>query len=151
MYKKIVVALDESDGSVAALPHAVSLAQRDGATLVIAHARTGALQADPDAMLERTVEGLRSGGIDARLEIRTTAHEEVATFLAEVAAELGADLIVIAGRGRSSLSGALLGSVTQGLLHVAPCPVLVVPMDTDADERRLPTASSIRIPKVDAS
>jgi hypothetical protein len=30
-------------------------------------------------------------------------------------------------RGHSRLAGMLLGSVTQKLLHVAPCPVLVVP------------------------
>lgn len=82
-------------------------------------------------MLEQTVEGLRSGGIDAVLEIRTSLVEEVASFLGDVATEANADLIVIAGRGRSALAGAVLGSVTQRLLHVAPCPVLVVPMHTD--------------------
>ena len=65
MYKTIVLALDESDGSAAALPYAVNLARRDAATLVIAHARTHALETSQEAMLEQTVEGLRSGGIDA--------------------------------------------------------------------------------------
>ena len=131
MYKTIVLALDESEGSVAALPYAVNLARRDAATLVIAHARTHALETSQEEMLNQTVEGLRSGGIDALLEIRTSLVEEVADFLSDVATEAGADLIVIAGRGRSALAGAVLGSVTQRLLHVAPCPVLVVPMHTD--------------------
>ena len=90
-----------------------------------------ALGNSQEAMLEQTVEGLRSGGIDAVLEIRTSLVEEVASFLGDVATEANADLIVIAGRGRSALAGAVLGSVTQRLLHVAPCPVLVVPMHTD--------------------
>jgi nucleotide-binding universal stress UspA family protein len=131
MYKTIVLALDESEGAADALPHAVNLARRDAATLVIAHARTHALEISQEAMLEQTVEGLRSGGIDAVLEIRTSLVEEVASFLGDVATEANADLIVIAGRGRSALAGAVLGSVTQRLLHVAPCPVLVVPMHTD--------------------
>ena len=131
MYKTIVLALDESEGSAAALPYAVNLARRDASTLVIAHARTHALETSQEAMLKQTVEGLRSGGIDAVLEIRTSLVEEVANFLSDVATEADADLIVIAGRGRSALAGAVLGSVTQRLLHVAPCPVLVVPMHTD--------------------
>jgi nucleotide-binding universal stress UspA family protein len=145
MYRTIVVALDESEGSAAALPYAVNLARRDAAALVIAHARTHALETEQEEMLERTVEGLRDGGIDARLEIRTTLIEEVATFLGEIATETGADLIVIAGRGRSALAGAVLGSVTQRLLHVAPCPVLVVPMHTDAATTRAeePAAAAV--------
>lgn len=131
MYKTIVLALDESEGSLEALPHAVNLAQRDASKLVIAHARTHALETSQEAMLNQTVEGLQAGGIDAVLEIRTSLVEEVANFLRDVATEAGADLIVIAGRGRSALAGAVLGSVTQRLLHVAPCPVLVVPMHTD--------------------
>lgn len=131
MYKTIVVALDESEGSVAALPYAVNLARRDASALVVAHARTHALETSQEAMLTQTVEGLRSGGIDARLEIQTSLVEKVANFLSDVATEVDADLIVIAGRGRSALAGAVLGSVTQRLLHVAPCPVLVVPMHAD--------------------
>ena len=105
MYKTIVLALDESDGSVAALPYAVNLARRDAATLVIAHARTHALETSQEEMLNQTVEGLRSGGIDTVLEIRTSLVEEVADFLSDVATEADADLIVIAGRGRSALAG----------------------------------------------
>ena len=114
MYKTIVLALDGSEGAADALPHAVNLARRDAATLVIAHARTHALETSQEAMLEQTVEGLRSGGIDAVLEIRTSLVEEVASFLGDVATEANADLIVIAGRGRSALAGAVLGSVTRG-------------------------------------
>jgi nucleotide-binding universal stress UspA family protein len=46
-----------------------------------------------------------------------------------VAASTGQHLLVVATRGRHALAGTLLGSVSQGVLHHAVCPVAVVPKD----------------------
>lgn len=44
-----------------------------------------------------------------------------------VAASTAQHLLVVGTRGRSPLAGTLLGSVSQGVLHHATCPVAVVP------------------------
>ena len=49
--------------------------------------------------------------------------------LAEVAAEVGASMIVIGARGLSPLKGLVLGSTSSQLPQLARCPVTIVPGD----------------------
>jgi nucleotide-binding universal stress UspA family protein len=51
--------------------------------------------------------------------------------VSDLAAELGADLIVMGTRGATGLEHILLGSVAERTLRIAPCPVLTV-KETDA-------------------
>jgi nucleotide-binding universal stress UspA family protein len=44
-----------------------------------------------------------------------------------MAREFGADLVVIGTRRRTGFERAILGSLTDRIVHFAPCPVLVVP------------------------
>jgi nucleotide-binding universal stress UspA family protein len=44
----------------------------------------------------------------------------------QVAREKNADLIVMATHGRTGVRRLLLGSVTEKVIHTAPCPVLAV-------------------------
>jgi nucleotide-binding universal stress UspA family protein len=53
--------------------------------------------------------------------------------IAEIAGREHVDLIVVGTRGRTALAGLLIGSVTQRLLHIAPCPVLAVPPERGSD------------------
>lgn len=53
-------------------------------------------------------------------------RDQPAIGLAQVAS--GQHLLVVGSRGRSALAGTLLGSVSQGVLHHATCPVTVVPV-----------------------
>lgn len=47
---------------------------------------------------------------------------------------LDADYIVVVGRSRSPVGKALFGSVTQGVLLHAECPVLAVMVEREEDE-----------------
>jgi nucleotide-binding universal stress UspA family protein len=49
-----------------------------------------------------------------------------ASKIIEVAKKWSADLIVMGSHGRGKIQGILLGSVSQEVLHQAPCPVLVL-------------------------
>lgn len=51
---------------------------------------------------------------------------EPATEIVNIAKEMPADLIVMGSRGLGRIQGMLLGSVSDRVLHLAHCPVLVV-------------------------
>jgi nucleotide-binding universal stress UspA family protein len=76
--------------------------------------------------LEGKVTELREQGLAIALVIRT-GHTSPADAVAAVAAEQNADAVVCGTRGHGALTGAVLGSVAQRLLHVAPCAVIAVP------------------------
>jgi nucleotide-binding universal stress UspA family protein len=139
MFKKIIWATDGSASAYRALPYAKVLAQHESASLLVAHvvetyagSRAAGLPVyvDEDEMqarIEQQVAELQAEGIDAELKTVTGLGIRPAHAIAEVAKEAGADLIVTGTRGHTALGGLLLGSVTQRLLHIAPCPVLAVP------------------------
>jgi len=138
MFKTIVWATDGSDSADLALPYVKSLAAQENAAVVVVHieevfvGRAGGypVHADEDelkAKIERQVADLAAGGIDAQLEKIHLSGGGGAHAIAEAAAEAHADVIVAGSRGHTPLAGLLIGSVTQRLLHISPCPVLVVP------------------------
>jgi nucleotide-binding universal stress UspA family protein len=142
MFKKIVWATDGSESAEKALPVARSLAKEDGASLVVVHAvetYTGSRAAGlpvyvDETELQEKIKGqiaeLESSGIQVESRFVTDLGVRPAPAIAEAARETGADLIVLGTRGHTPLSGLLLGSVTQRLLHIAPCPVLAVPAES---------------------
>ena len=113
------------------------LAQEQRASLVVVHvvqhyATTTGLPVYADeervkAKLEQTVEQLSTEGFEANLRIVNHVGPQPAHEIANVASDVGADLIVMGTRGHGPVAGLVLGSVVLRLLHVAPCPVVAVP------------------------
>src|SRR5436305_6161932 len=138
MFKTILWATDGSANADRALPFAKELAETSEAKLVVGHCKelfTGRaaglpVNADePDiiAKIRDQVAELRSVGVDVHDEIVTATGVGAPTVIADIAKDVDADIIVVGTRGHSALVGLLVGSVTQRLLHVAPCSVLAVP------------------------
>src|SRR5262249_35023268 len=137
MFKVIVWATDGSSQAERALPFAKSLAQANGARLIVVHVNeimagrgAGPVNFDEDqvqAALAEQVKDLKQEGLDAKLQMAEVMAGGAAHAIGAFADKEGADLIVAGTRGHGPLSGLLLGSVTTRLLHIAKCPVLVVP------------------------
>jgi len=85
---------------------------------------------DTHSHLQQYSAQLRERGIEATaLQVQGATVE---TILRE-AARLGADLIVLGSHGHGALRRALLGSVSEGVLHGARCPVVIVPTHKPED------------------
>jgi nucleotide-binding universal stress UspA family protein len=81
------------------------------------------LDAGEEAMLEEATRHATARGIDSNVEI---GSGDPVTEIISHADSIDADLIVVGSRGRSEVASSPLGSVSRGVLHEAPRPVLVV-------------------------
>ena len=144
MFKKILIALDGSKGSERVMPLAIELAKSNGAELVIAYVdeltlgkgggSINVLDDDLQKQLRSRAQELSGDGVETAFEVRSVVLGGPAHVLAEIADDVGADLIVAGSRGHSPIGGLLLGSVSQRLLQVAHQPVLVVPESARIEE-----------------
>jgi nucleotide-binding universal stress UspA family protein len=140
--ERIVVGVDGSDGSVAALAWAVRLAEETGATLEAVqawelsyawidgytpHLERWADEAKAAAAgsLERVVKSA-VGGRPRYVPITQTVLEGPAAA-ALIERSKDADLLVVGSRGHGGFTGLLLGSVGQQCTHHAHVPIVVVP------------------------
>ena len=140
MFRKVVWATDGSEAADGAMTVAKMLAMEGGGELLVMHGdvaiapgRAGVRyphftdESELRTKIEGQVAELVREGVSATLEVVAADVGGAAHALADAARAEDADLIVVGTRGHTPLGGLLVGSVTQRLLHIAPCPVLVVP------------------------
>lgn len=138
MFEKILVPLDGSEHSIKALETAVQIAHKFNGTITLIHVYSiGGLAISPTPV-RGFIEAIRKVGarILADGEKRVKAEGvQVETLLIEGHAveqivktcrEGNFDLIVMGARGLSKIKEMLLGSVSDGVIRYACCPVLVV-------------------------
>lgn len=131
---RVVVGVDGSEGSLAALKWAVDYAARADASLVLVTAWHWPMSYgvplaydgfDPEEEARKVVEAVK---VDVPLpldRVQTVVEQgHPGDVLIKVAK--GAALLVVGTRGHGGLSGALLGSTSGYCVHHATCPVTVV-------------------------
>jgi universal stress protein A len=139
--KRILVPVDFSDSSKAALAQAQALAKAFNAALDLVYvdehnygeiASFGPMDVDlfkEQAAKENTkklsavAERLQELGFKSTAVVKTGRAPLV---IAELAKEMAADLIVIATHGHTGLQHLVLGSTAENVVRHAPCPVLTV-------------------------
>lgn len=117
--KRILVGADGSAGSRAALTATRTLFPQ--AQFLFASLRDGA-----DGLTESALADLaQAAGVDpAKVEFHTAEGDPAASLLA-LAASAEVDLLCAGRRGHGALLDLLLGSVSEKLLQLAPCPLLL--------------------------
>jgi nucleotide-binding universal stress UspA family protein len=145
--KRVLCPVDFSEFSRRGLSYAIALARWYRSTVTVLHVhrdlphvdmipsltvgparrimldeieRAGILEAER-TLVREAVPG------DVPVEVALEEGGEPPRVILERACALDADLIVMGSHGRSGYERLLLGSVTEKILHKAPCPVMVVP------------------------
>ncbi len=138
-FKRILIAVDDSEFAAHAADVGIELAKSLNArlgfvTVFDPSVGPGAMWGIPADRLTEMSERVAKHLL-ATFRERTAAPSSVPEFaepgkpaskIIEVATNWPADLIVMGSHGRGKIQGLLLGSVSQEVLHHAPCPVLVV-------------------------
>lgn len=141
--ESILATLDFSPVADAVLAQAVAMSERLGARLWLIHVAAPepefvGYEAGPQTVrdqranelreehrtLQHRADELRARGLDVTaLLIQGHPVEKIV----EEANRLGVGMIVMGSHGRSGLARLVLGSVSEGVMRRATCPVLIVP------------------------
>lgn len=137
---RILLATDGSEDAALALRAAVDLSSRTGSALHVVHAwqafpeysHPSIAMASDSALYEREAREVLFGGLD-KIEASEVgaagAHpmrERPAETIADVAQELKVGLIVMGSRGLGPVQRLVMGSVSEGVVDLPACLVLVV-------------------------
>jgi nucleotide-binding universal stress UspA family protein len=146
--ESILVAYDFSPHAEAALRSAVSLARASKGRVHLLHScglPIGTMLPYDAAIPIDVTDSIRAGAIERIEAVRREAAGHGVPVTAEVttmfpveavlaaAEKQGADLIVAGTRGLTGLKHAILGSVAERIVRLAPCPVLTVHKDASGE------------------
>lgn len=146
LFRRIVCPVDFSPASLAALGHALKLAEESCAEIQVLHVIEWLAEEDPTAHIAGfdVPEFRRQLQLDAEARLARLIPDDARNWcrphelvtggrpwreILRVAEERSAELVVMGVRGRNPLDIALFGSTTHHVVRGARCPVLVVHTD----------------------
>ena len=157
--KLIMSPIDFSQHSHEALDAATDLASTFGAELFLVHVVPAIprlpsaaailhereyeeeLHNGATARLDEMVKAIEDRGLKARGEVGTA--NDVSMELLRIAEHNGVDLIVIATHGMTGWHKLAFGSVTEKVVRLAPCPVLVLRARPEVNSEQATKAESV--------
>lgn len=149
-YRRVLAAVDFSEGAAHAVRSAHALGLLEGTEVILVHAYDSLIRAQmlyAGIQRERFEKHIAEEAADTRrrlaefvaglglTDLNPTLHlEEGQTFqaLSDVAARVQPDLMVIGTRGLTGAKRILLGSVADAVLRGIDCDILAVPPSADA-------------------
>lgn len=141
-FRSILVPIDGSPPSLAALEQAVALAEGTTSTVDVLRVTTApaasttggvaGMQAEVERAIDVAIQAAHTR-IGERISYRTV-HGDPLPRIIEAATEGAYDLVVVGTHGRVGRLHSLLGSVAEGVVRTAPCPVLTVRTMDGGDE-----------------
>jgi nucleotide-binding universal stress UspA family protein len=163
--KTILVPVDFSRPSMAALDYAVALTKKFGAAIHVVHVT----ESDEVSQIPGAGHLMRETAVSLSVvsEQLSQAHQTGLSLfwpdnchvrsgrpyqeICDLAREINADLIVLATRGHTGVKRILLGSTAERVARFAPCPVLVVRwrlQKAGADDGEKVSTAELRVRKI---
>jgi universal stress protein A len=137
MYRRILIAIENSPADKTILAHVSELARLTGAELLLVHVADGWAARNFNQLMLRESEEMKSDRayleqVRADLEARGFTVEtrlamgDPATELIKVSEEQGVDLIAMSTHGHRYLADLLLGATADRVRHLVAVPVLLL-------------------------
>lgn len=141
MFKRILVPTDASDHSRRALKKAIELAETIHAEVLLLHVSytpqaywgytvsygitvsQEQLEQNGELALEATLAGMDTSQVV--INKRVESGHPLTVILEQIEKE-NIDLVIMGSHGYGAITGSVLGSISQRVLHRVNCPVLIV-------------------------
>ena len=135
--QKVVVPVDFSEDSGAAILKAMELTDDDPSKVYLIHVLADMSPADPGVLWGEISNAVRAQHVQEAI-LEQGLHPQVKSMhievafgdagfrIADYARKIGADLVVIPSHGRTGMKRILVGSVAERVIRYVHCPVLVL-------------------------